>query len=145
MKGEVPTDDVEKSLNQQTRSEETNSELNLLTFPSLNFEGNMASENLNVPITLLKEAGQCTKHPIIKFVAYSRPSPKLRAFVHNLEEELQTNVYETSKKLERNEATQEELRVFQKSETWEIVDLLTGKISIAFECVFIKKYSTVGG
>ena len=84
--------------------------------------------DLYLPIAYRKGVRECTKHPINRYVSYSRLSPNYKAFLADLDTvKIPKNIEEALSDPKWRKAVECELQALQKNETWSIVQLLKRK------------------
>ena len=83
--------------------------------------------DLYLPIAYRKGVRECTKHPINRYVSYSRLSPNYKAFLADLDTvKIPKNIEEALSDPKWRKAVEYELQALQKNETWSIVQFPKG-------------------
>jgi hypothetical protein len=86
---------------------------------------------MNIPIAQHKGVKSCTQHPISNFVSYQHLSPLYRSFVSKLSfVSIPQNLQEVISDSKWREVMQEETRALHKNNTWELVELPSGKRAV---------------
>ncbi|CAN1837958.1 Retrovirus-related Pol polyprotein from transposon TNT 1-94 [Linum perenne] len=102
-------------------------------------------DNLDIPIAIRKGVRECTKHPIERNVGYGCLGSTYRGFITNLDSvEVPKTIQEALKHPRWNQAVLDELQALQKNQTWEMVDLPSGKRCVSCKWVFTVKYKSDG-
>jgi len=79
------------------------------------------------------------------YVSYKNLSPSFFALTSHLSSvEIPKNVQEALQVLEWKKAISEEMRVFKKNYTWEVMGLPKGKTTVGCKWVFTVKYNSDG-
>jgi hypothetical protein len=100
---------------------------------------------MNMPIAQRKGVRSCTQHPISNFVSYQHLSPSYRSFVSKLSSvSIPQNLQEAISDPKWREAMQEEMRALHKNNTWELVELPSGKKAVGCKWVFTVKHKADG-
>lgn len=103
------------------------------------------SEDLSIPIALMKGVRSCTQHPIHNYLSYSSLSPTYRSFITTLDQvQIPNSVQEALQDPNWNAATMEEIKALEKNKTWIITDLPKGKRTIGCKWIFLVKYKADG-
>lgn len=102
---------------------------------SSNFE--CSTNDLDVPIAIIKGVRACTKHHMSNFVSFDSLSPSYRAFVLSLSfVSIPQGWQEAINDPKWKEAMIEEMKALTKNETWELVDFPLGRKPIGCKWVF---------
>ncbi|CAN1790917.1 Retrovirus-related Pol polyprotein from transposon RE1 [Linum perenne] len=100
---------------------------------------------LFLPIAYRKGVRECTKHPIRKWINYSRLNPNYQAFISQLDNErIPANIHEGMKDQKWREAVHEEIKALEKNKTWYVVPLPHGKKAVDCKWIFTIKYKADG-
>ncbi|KAL4562118.1 hypothetical protein LXL04_034312 [Taraxacum kok-saghyz] len=101
--------------------------------------------DLDLPIAVRKGVRSCTKHPISKFISYSKLSPTYHAFSSSLSSiSIPRTIEEAMTNPEWKKAVLEEMSALKQNQTWSIVDLPHGKQTVGCKWVFNVKYRADG-
>ena len=132
---------VPENLPQPTSEFENEVNTVLETFPE-------KAHDHHLPIAIRKGTKECTKHPLYplaKFVSFKKFSPVHRSFLVNLNNiHIPNKLSEALSDEKWKNAMREEMQALEKNQTWEIVDLPSGKKSVGCKWVFTMKYKLDG-
>ncbi|KAA0055577.1 Cysteine-rich RLK (RECEPTOR-like protein kinase) 8 [Cucumis melo var. makuwa] len=101
--------------------------------------------SLDLPIALRKGTRSCIKHSISNYVSYENLSPQFRAFTASLDSTtIPKNIYIALECPEWKNAVMEEMKAFEKNNTWEICALPKGHKLVGCKWVLTLKYKADG-
>jgi Reverse transcriptase (RNA-dependent DNA polymerase) len=84
-------------------------------------------------------------YPIQNFISYSKVSPKYRAYLSNITNQMEpTNFSETNQSPTWCKAMNEELKALEKNDTWDIINLPKNKKLVGCKWVYKIKYNCDG-
>ena len=101
--------------------------------------------DLDPPIAVRKGVRSCTKYPISNYLTYSKLSCGFKAFVSETDRmQVPRDVHEALQDPKWKEAVLEEMKALEDNETWELVELPSGKKVVGSKWVFSVKYRPNG-
>lgn len=102
----------------------------------------------DLPIAVRKGTRTCTKHPLYplsSFVSYERLSSSHKSFLTHLNTiSIPKTLSEALKSEEWKQAMRVEMEALEKNDTWDLVELPTGKSLVGCKWVFTVKYNADG-